>query len=170
MNWDAIGAIGQVLGSVAVLVTLGYLTVQVRHTREEMRRSAAAERFAAAREMFITQATHPALAEVMTQFLEASGARGPPFVSYVMSLGLSHAAAHQISALGEASWNNFQASIESAAHLSPGVRAEIDHRLVFNYSDTAPFGNWFESNKARLNPDAVRYVESVLARPNSTPI
>jgi hypothetical protein len=34
-----IGAIGQVLGSIAVFVTLGYLTLQVRHAREEVRRS-----------------------------------------------------------------------------------------------------------------------------------
>lgn len=33
MNWDAIGAVGQVLGSVAVFVTLGYLAVQIRHAR-----------------------------------------------------------------------------------------------------------------------------------------
>jgi len=33
MNWDAIGAIGQILGAAAVLVTLGYLAVQVRVAR-----------------------------------------------------------------------------------------------------------------------------------------
>ena len=30
MNWDAIGAIGQMLGSIAVLVTLTYLAAQIR--------------------------------------------------------------------------------------------------------------------------------------------
>ena len=39
MNRDAIGAIGQLLGSVTVLVTLGYLAVQVRHARQETRRA-----------------------------------------------------------------------------------------------------------------------------------
>ena len=39
MNWDAIGAIGQMLGSVAVFVTLGYLAVQIKHARGEVRRS-----------------------------------------------------------------------------------------------------------------------------------
>ena len=33
MNWDAIGAIGQILGAMAVLVTLGYLAVQIRVAR-----------------------------------------------------------------------------------------------------------------------------------------
>jgi hypothetical protein len=33
MNWDALGAFAELIGSVAVLVTLGYLAVQVRHSR-----------------------------------------------------------------------------------------------------------------------------------------
>ena len=30
MNWEAIGAIGEVVGAAAVVVTLGYLAVQIR--------------------------------------------------------------------------------------------------------------------------------------------
>lgn len=30
MNWDAIGALGEVIGAVAVVVTLGYLAVQLK--------------------------------------------------------------------------------------------------------------------------------------------
>ena len=33
MNWDAIGAFGEVLGAIAVIATLLYLAVQTRHTR-----------------------------------------------------------------------------------------------------------------------------------------
>ena len=32
MNWDAIGAIGEVVGAVAVVLTLGYLAVSIRQT------------------------------------------------------------------------------------------------------------------------------------------
>jgi hypothetical protein len=37
MSWDAIGAIGQMLGSVAVLVTLGYLAMQLRQADRNQR-------------------------------------------------------------------------------------------------------------------------------------
>ena len=37
MNWDAVGAIGEVLGSVAVLISLIYLAFQVRQTRDQTR-------------------------------------------------------------------------------------------------------------------------------------
>ena len=33
MNWEALGAIGEVLGAVAVIATLGYLAVQIRQNR-----------------------------------------------------------------------------------------------------------------------------------------
>lgn len=34
MDWQAIGAIGEVLGAVGVILTLGYLANQIKHTRE----------------------------------------------------------------------------------------------------------------------------------------
>ena len=34
MNWDAIGAIGEILGAIAVVLTLGYLAMQVRQTNK----------------------------------------------------------------------------------------------------------------------------------------
>ena len=37
MNWDEVGAIGQMLGSLAVFITLVYLSVQTRHARSESR-------------------------------------------------------------------------------------------------------------------------------------
>ena len=39
MNWDAIGAIGEVLGAVVVLVTLVILVVQLRQNTNEVRAS-----------------------------------------------------------------------------------------------------------------------------------
>ena len=32
MNWDALGAIGEIIGAVAVVATLGYLAIQIRHS------------------------------------------------------------------------------------------------------------------------------------------
>ena len=32
MNWDALAAIGEIIGALAVVVTLGYLAIQVRHS------------------------------------------------------------------------------------------------------------------------------------------
>ena len=35
MNWDAIGAIGEIVGAIAVVATLAYLAIQTRHSAAE---------------------------------------------------------------------------------------------------------------------------------------
>ena len=40
MNWDAIGAIGEVVGALAVFITLGYLAVQIRQNTKAVRATA----------------------------------------------------------------------------------------------------------------------------------
>ena len=40
MNWDALGAIGEVIGPLAVFFTLGYLAVQIRQNTKAVRASA----------------------------------------------------------------------------------------------------------------------------------
>jgi hypothetical protein len=39
MNWDAIAAISQVFGTIAVIVTLIYIALQVRHARQQASRA-----------------------------------------------------------------------------------------------------------------------------------
>ena len=41
MNWDAIGAIAELIGSIAVVFTLGYLAVQLRHSSKSTRLASA---------------------------------------------------------------------------------------------------------------------------------
>jgi len=44
VNWNAVGAIGQILGSLATFVTVGYLVVQVHDTERDIKRSIAQSR------------------------------------------------------------------------------------------------------------------------------
>lgn len=41
MNWEAIGAIGEILGAIGVIVTLAYLAVQIRQNTKATRASTA---------------------------------------------------------------------------------------------------------------------------------
>ncbi len=41
MNWDAIGAVGELLGALAVIVTLGYLAAQIRQNTRTVRSATA---------------------------------------------------------------------------------------------------------------------------------
>ena len=40
MNWDAIGAIGEIIGALAVFISLGYLAVQIHQNTKAVRASA----------------------------------------------------------------------------------------------------------------------------------
>ncbi len=44
MNWEAIGAIAELLGAIGVIASLIYLATQIRHSREQMR-AATAQQF-----------------------------------------------------------------------------------------------------------------------------
>ena len=39
MNWEAIGALAELLAAVGVIVSLVYLASQIRHSREQMRQN-----------------------------------------------------------------------------------------------------------------------------------
>jgi hypothetical protein len=39
MNWEALGAIGEIVGAIAVVVTLGYLAVQIRQNTKAVKAS-----------------------------------------------------------------------------------------------------------------------------------
>ena len=53
MNWDAIGAIGEVLGAAVVVLTLGYLAVQVRHAKTATADQSRIYRATAVRDMIL---------------------------------------------------------------------------------------------------------------------
>ena len=78
VSWEAAGAIGQVLGSLAVFITLGYLAVQVRRSRSEMQRATSQGRAEAARELMLNRANNKRLLALEVRARTAIGARLPP--------------------------------------------------------------------------------------------
>jgi len=52
MNWDAVGAIGEIIGAVAVVATLAFLAVQIRQSQRTLRDANVIARYAAADKAF----------------------------------------------------------------------------------------------------------------------
>ena len=78
MNWEAIGAIGEIVGAAAVVVTLIYVAVQLRHTTEATqaaRRATQAASFQAAsaldQDFLLTVGKDPATAQLWVAYLTA---------------------------------------------------------------------------------------------------
>ncbi|MEP1472452.1 MAG: hypothetical protein ABJK25_15895 [Halieaceae bacterium] len=61
MNWDAIGAMGELLGALVVVVTLAYLAVQVRHAKAATADQSRLYRATAAREIILETCRDDAL-------------------------------------------------------------------------------------------------------------
>jgi hypothetical protein len=51
VNWEAAGALGEIVSAIAVLVTLLYLATQIRQAKEQTKQSNELSRFSAARDL-----------------------------------------------------------------------------------------------------------------------
>ena len=64
MDWIAVGAVAEIVGAIAVVLTLAYLALQVNHATQAARRAAVAEAVSAIREANAHLADDPAAATI----------------------------------------------------------------------------------------------------------
>src|SRR5262245_44500433 len=83
MNWDAIAALGQAVSGLALVLVFA----QIRHAREEMRRSVRQGRFDASRQLFVTTATNQPLASALARLWTQSGSPPIPFQEFATGHG-----------------------------------------------------------------------------------
>ena len=167
MNWEAIAAIGQMLGSVAVFVTLAYLAVQVRHARSEVRRSISQSRGEATRELSLARATNEKLNTAYKKADAAVGGRlaERPFMSHMMASG--DVTFEEAAAVfwDQMAWFNYRVQvIPYVDELPVGDRAAFD-RAILSYGSDPLQKLWYNAMKATISPDAVRYIDNLLAQP-----
>ena len=63
--WEAIGAVGEILGAIAVVLTLVYLAVQIRHSTAQARAGMTKDLFLATRSATLEIASNPELGKIM---------------------------------------------------------------------------------------------------------
>jgi hypothetical protein len=136
MNWDAIGAIAELLGAIGVIASLVYLATQIRHSREQMIQNTRAMRASAYQqfehslsERAMSQVTVPGLARIvllgmsdleqlneeeMRQFAawEYANMRGFDNAYYQFQLGMFDEDRWQMS-IAELKWNLQQPGVVS---------------------------------------------------------
>ena len=69
MNWEAIGAVGEILGAIAVVATLFYLASQVRQQTAVARAETTKDLYLASRTAIMEIATHEELAKLWSEVL-----------------------------------------------------------------------------------------------------
>ena len=168
MNWDAIGAIGEMIGALAVIVTLAYLAVQVSHAQRELKRSVVVGRYEGVRELLVGRANNALWCSAYEKASAALGGRQIPFISTVVErCGLTRDEAFVLF-FDQAAF--FQLRVQSIAYadqLSASQKLELDGNLRREYGGATPVSQlWYQTTKSALNiPDAVRYIDNVLAQP-----
>lgn len=165
MNWDAIGAIGELLGSLAVLATLGYLALQVRHSRSESRAALLQHRSDAARQLWLARATNPELASVLEMANEKLGVRaGPPATQRLQELtGLDRMQASMVAAYVAAHFFHRQTLFLSS--LTASERETLDDQMRGQFGNGA-FRVWFdaiaENPRGGFDPSFVDHVQQLI--------
>ena len=104
MNWEAIGAVSEVLGAVCVILTLGYLAVQIRQNTAMMTAQTVQASVDATQRVLLYRAEH---AEVRAVLRKARNDEA-----------LSHDEFEVVTAYLQASLMNFQARLQ---HNTRGV-------------------------------------------------
>ena len=71
MNWDAISAIGEIVGATAVVLSLIYLAVQIRHGTRATEAASVQEAVALDLEFLLTVGSDPVTAQLWATYLAA---------------------------------------------------------------------------------------------------
>ena len=166
MNWEEVSAIGQMLGAVAVFVTLGYLAVQLRHSRTALLSSITLTRAAMLRDHAMTTATNEGIAGLLVKAQTAISGRNRPFVEEMVGrAGLTVEEANRVFWFFLGFWQIRSESLRHLKELPDSERKDFDTRMRVQYSAGSLERVWYESNRDILGADAVRYIDNLLARP-----
>ena len=159
MNWDAIGAIGQLLGALAVVITLGYLAVQVRVARSTAADTNRLTRAVGVREALLAAMNNVDLIETLV------GAYGAETyfkdLAAKFSLSINQAARADMYNLHWfwLHWGQFSSAKnrDDVIELSRHIRTFYATPIVRYSWDKSPFG------RSLLDPRFVEFADGLLA-------
>ena len=161
MSWDAIGAVSEAFSALGLFLVL----VQVRHAGAEMRRSISQSRSDAIRSS-MALAMEPRVLSAEVKATAALGGHRPQFVQgLIQQTGLTEEEAQLLFYQWAIAWQANEQIIHSLNEATPGTRTAEDNAIRLFYQMRPVSRLWYQCMKATLNPDAVHYVDSVLARP-----
>ncbi len=160
-----LGALGEFVGSIAVLATLIYLSFQVREARAESHSSLLQFRNDAARNLWLSEASNPELVAALVKGDRALGAEPPVGASLVEHAGLTREEARMV-------FNTFMANFFHRqtlylSRLTDTERRTLDKQIPLIFSRGLA-GLWYENmNLETFDPSYVAHVEKILSQSRS---
>ncbi len=158
MNWDAIGAIAELLGAVGVIASLVYLATQIRQSREQMNQNTVALRTAAYQQL-------------LSDGLHVGGTQAliVPGLDRVVRLGLA-----DFACLGEEDAFRFTLWMAGVVHAFENAHYQYrvgmldEERWQKHYADVRGFfgwpgvAQWWRAAPPNVSPEFVALVEQIL--------
>ena len=166
MNWEAVGAVAEVLGSLTVISTLFYLALQVRHARDQIRTSVRENRNATLHALHLAVVQTPELTRVIGKTL---GGWAPAIESeerFYEAAGFTREEQVIWVSYMRAYWSYVREAVGSIPDLTPSQRQEVDREITAIYT-VGPGKLYFESMSA-LDSPALKYVRELIASNNNS--
>jgi len=160
---QVLGNLGEFIGSFAVLLTLLYLGIQVKATRDEVRRSIRQSRNNTVREMLVAGATNLNIVnatENVTAALSDAPTSGP-YTTEMLSKGVTLEDAQVFAYWANAWWMFYSNLIPFVDELTVTEKQEFDSAIRGQWSSPA-FSKWLEHSRGSLNADSVKYFDKIL--------
>ena len=124
-NWDAVGAIGEIVGSGVVLISLIYIAIQVRDTKTATERTSRTERI---NNLSRTMLETPQLATIVAKVNEVDGSN--PFVMEMCSTyGLSLAESELYLRYLSINWRQLETdflTVKDEAYVATPIRVQLN--------------------------------------------
>jgi hypothetical protein len=160
VNWDAIGAVGEILGASAVIVTLAYLAVQVSFAKKVAAETNRLNRSAGVGEALLATA----LNDDMRDSLMRTNGLESWYQEYADELGVSFDDAARADSMN-VYWFWLHWGQWSATNDDQGL-AELTNLIRTMYSKQPILYSWIHSpmsGRTILEPQFVKFVDDVLA-------
>jgi len=152
MNWDAIGAVGEIIGAIAVVATLGYLAIQIRQNTSTTR---------AATELEVTR-------QLSTWVGKARDDR--EFQRIWETVTTTH------EALNSDDYRHYMWCIAELFHMGEGVLLQYQQgflssetwreweRLMGGFISIEPARDWWMKRKAPFSIEFYEYLDAVIRK------
>jgi len=159
MNWEAIGAIGEIIGATAVVATLAYFALQIRHAQKAAADVSRLNRGVGIRELLARLVSDD---ELRNAWIESEGT-ADRYGRIADTLGVPAPLAGKIEHMCQCWWWLHWAHWASTR--SDKDVEELRHVIATFYSRSPMSVVWeLSPNVGILEPDFVRFVDSALER------
>ena len=158
MNWEAIGAIGEIVGALAVVLTLAYLALQVKTAKRATIDQNTLSRANGVREMLLAISTNE---QLRMNFVDDMGVR-ELYEELARGRGVSIEDVSQVD-WGNCYWFWLHWGQWASTHDKTGLE-ELRHLVGSFYSNPGVRRSWESSpwSKPILDPKFVQFVDDVL--------